>query len=91
MYGSANRDPAHFDDPEALRPHPLSEPPPRVRLRHPLLPRRSLARLEIRLFLEELVRRVRGMRLEPESVEEMPNAFVYGLRAARMELDFVDG
>jgi hypothetical protein len=31
------------------------------------------------------------MRLEPGSVEEMPNAFVYGLRAARMELDFIDG
>ena len=40
MYSAANRDPAHFDDPETLRRDPQPEPPPRVRLRHPLLPGR---------------------------------------------------
>jgi hypothetical protein len=35
------------------------------------------------------VRRVRDVRLVPGTVEEMPNAFVYGLRSARIELDFV--
>jgi hypothetical protein len=44
--------------------------------------------MEIRLFLEELARRVTSLRLVPGSVEEMPNAFVYGLRSARMELEF---
>jgi cytochrome P450 family 142 subfamily A polypeptide 1 len=91
MYSSANRDPAHFENPEALD---LTRYPNRHLAfgfgTHFCLGA-SLARLEIRLFLEELARRVRGMRLEPGSVEEMPNAFVYGLRAARMELDFIDG
>jgi cytochrome P450 family 142 subfamily A polypeptide 1 len=90
MYGSANRDPAHFADPEALD-----------LLRYPnrhlafgfgthFCLGASLARLEIRLFLEELARRVDALRLVPGSIEEMPNPFVYGLRAARMELDFID-
>jgi cytochrome P450 family 142 subfamily A polypeptide 1 len=91
MYGSANRDPAHFDDPEALD---LTRYPNRHLAfgfgTHFCLGA-SLARLEIRLFLEELVRRVRELHLVPDSVVEMPNAFVYGLRAAHMELDFVDG
>ena len=49
----------------------------------------ALARMEIRLFFEELVRRVRGFRLVPGTEpEEMPNAFVFGLRSAYMEFDF---
>ena len=90
MYSSANRDPAHFDEPERLD---LTRYPNRHLAfgfgTHFCLGA-SLARLEIRLFLEELVRRVRALRLEPGPVEEMPNSFVYGLRAARMELDFGD-
>ena len=45
----------------------------------------SLARLEIRLFFEELLQRVSGFRVVPDSIEEMPNAFVYGLRSAQVE------
>ena len=67
MYGSANRDPAHFDDPEALD---LTRYPNRHLAfgfgTHFCLGA-SLARLEIRLFLEELVRRVRALRLVPDS------------------------
>jgi hypothetical protein len=33
---------------------------------------------------------VAGVRVVPGTVEEMPNAFVYGLRSAQVELDFVD-
>ena len=84
MYSSANRDPAHFDDPEHLDV-----------TRHPnqhlsfgfgthFCLGASLARLEIRVFFEELLRRVRGMRLVEGSVVEMPNAFVYGLKSARV-------
>jgi cholest-4-en-3-one 26-monooxygenase len=88
MYSSANRDPAHFADPERLE---LTRRP-----NHHLAfgfgthfcLGAALARLEIRVFLEELVRRVREVRLVPGTVEEMPNAFVYGLRSARIELDF---
>lgn len=89
MYSSANRDPSHFADPERLD---LTRYPNRHLAfgfgTHFCLGA-SLARFEIRLFLEELVRRVEALRLEPGTIEEMPNAFVYGLRAARMELDFI--
>jgi cholest-4-en-3-one 26-monooxygenase len=46
----------------------------------------GLARLEIRVFFEELVRRVGSMRLLSEPVE-MPNAFVFGLRSALVRLE----
>jgi len=86
MYSAANRDPAHFADPERLDV-----------TRHPnqhlsfgfgthFCLGASLARLEIRVFFEELVRRVREMHLVEGSVVEMPNAFVYGLRSARVRL-----
>ena len=86
MYPAANRDPAHFEDPENLDV-----------TRHPnhhiafgfgthFCLGSSLARLEIRLFLEELLSRVDSLSVVEGSVQEMPNAFVYGLRSARMEL-----
>jgi cytochrome P450 family 142 subfamily A polypeptide 1 len=88
MYGAANRDPEHFDEPERLD---LTRYPNRHLAfgfgTHFCLGA-SLARMEIRLFLEELARRVTSLRLVPDSIEEMPNAFVFGLRSARMELDF---
>jgi cytochrome P450 family 142 subfamily A polypeptide 1 len=89
MYASANRDPAHFADPERMdltrRPnHHLS-----FGFGTHFCLGAALARLEIRVFLEELTRRVREVRVVPGTVVEMPNAFVYGLRSARVELDFV--
>jgi cholest-4-en-3-one 26-monooxygenase len=87
MYSSANRDPAHFVDPERLDV-----------TRHPnqhlafgfgthFCLGASLARLEIRVFFEELILRVQSMRLAEGSVVEMPNAFVYGLKSARVGFD----
>jgi cytochrome P450 family 142 subfamily A polypeptide 1 len=86
MYSSANRDPAHFDAPEALDV-----------TRHPnhhiafgfgthFCLGSSLARLEIRVFFEEFLQRVADISVVDGSVVEMPNAFVYGLRSAGVEL-----
>jgi len=47
----------------------------------------SLARLEIRICFEELLARVQRVVTVPDSVVEMPNAFVYGLRSALVELE----
>ena len=86
MYSSANRDPAHFEDPEALDV-----------TRHPnhhisfgfgthFCLGSSLARMEIRVFFEELLGRVADLRVLDDTIVEMPNAFVFGLRSAQMEL-----
>jgi cholest-4-en-3-one 26-monooxygenase len=92
MYGSANRDPAHFADPE--RYDVARTPNNHIAFgfgTHFCLGA-ALARMEIRLFFTELVRRVRSMRLVPGTEPvEMPNAFVYGLRSAHVEFDFERG
>jgi cytochrome P450 family 142 subfamily A polypeptide 1 len=89
MYSSANRDPAHFTDPE--RYDVTRRPNNHIAFgfgTHFCLGA-ALARMEVRVFFEELVRRVRSMRLVPGTEPvEMPNAFVYGLRSAHVELDF---
>jgi cytochrome P450 family 142 subfamily A polypeptide 1 len=46
----------------------------------------ALARLEIRTFFEEWVERVASFRIVPDSVVEMPNAFVFGVRSATIEV-----
>ncbi len=89
MYSSANRDPAHFDEPE--RYDVTRSPNNHIAFgfgTHFCLGA-ALARMEIRLFFAELVRRVRSMRLVPGAEPvEMPNAFVYGLRSAHVEFEF---
>jgi cytochrome P450 family 142 subfamily A polypeptide 1 len=91
MYSSANRDAAHFVDPE--RYDVTRNPNNHIAFgfgTHFCLGA-ALARMEIRFFFEELVRRVRSMRLVPGmSPVEMPNAFVYGLRSAHVEFEFED-
>ncbi len=85
MYPSANRDPAHFDDPES---YDVTRSP-----NHHLAfgfgthfcLGAALARLEIRIFFERLLERVdRIERIEGTPQVEMPNAFVHGLREAHL-------
>ena len=89
MYGSANRDPKHFTDPERF--DVTRQPNPHIAFgfgTHFCLGT-ALARLEIKTFFEEFVRRVASFRLTPGTTpEEMPNAFVYGLRSAHLDLQF---
>jgi cytochrome P450 family 142 subfamily A polypeptide 1 len=89
MYGSANRDAHHFDRPEEF--DVRRQPNNHIAFgfgTHFCLGA-ALARLEIRTFFEELLRRVRSFSLAPGATPvEMPNAFVYGLASAQMELIF---
>ena len=88
MYSSANRDPAHFVDPEDF--DVTRSPNHHLAFgfgTHFCLGA-ALARLEIRVFFEEFVSRVADLRLVPGTTPvEMPNSFVYGLREAHLELE----
>jgi cholest-4-en-3-one 26-monooxygenase len=85
MYGSANRDPAHFAEPERFDVTRKPNDHIAFGLGTHFCLGAGLARLEIRVFFEEFVKRVGAVRLVTEPVE-MPNAFVFGLRAAEIEL-----
>ncbi len=87
MYGSANRDPERFPDPERLDVTRRPNDHIAFGLGTHFCLGAGLARLEIKIFFEEFVRRVSSFRLTPGgSVVEMPNAFVYGLRSADLDL-----
>ena len=85
MYPSANRDPAHFTDPERFDVTRKPNDHIAFGLGTHFCLGAGLARLEIRVFFEEFVRRVGSVRRVGEQVE-MPNAFVFGLKAADVEL-----
>lgn len=88
MYPSANRDPDHFTDPETF--DVTRDPNHHIAFgfgTHFCLGA-ALARLEIRTFFEELLRRVDDVRVKPGTLVEIPNAFVYGVERAEVELTF---
>ena len=85
MYGSANRDPAHFDQPERFDVTRKPNDHIAFGLGTHFCLGAGLARLEIRVFFEEFVQRVGAVRIVSDPVE-MPNAFVFGLRSADVEL-----
>ena len=86
MYPSANRDEAVFDAPERF--DVGREPNPHVAFgfgTHFCLGA-ALARLEIRVMFEELLPRLRDLRLAPGvAPERIPNAFVRGFRSLHVE------
>ena len=85
MYPSANRDSAHFQDPESY--DVTRTPNHHIAFgfgTHFCLGA-ALARLEIQIFFERLLERVaRIERIEGEPQVEMPNAFVHGLLEAHL-------
>ncbi len=86
MYGSANRDETKFVDPERF--DVTRNPNPHIAFgfgAHFCLGV-ALAKLEIRTFFEEFVRRVDSFEVVPGSVVDMPNAFVHGLKSADLRL-----
>jgi cytochrome P450 family 142 subfamily A polypeptide 1 len=89
LYGSANRDEGHYADPERF--DVTRQPNNHIAFgfgTHFCLGA-ALARLEIKVFFEELLRRVEALALTPGTEPvEMPNAFVYGLRSAHLDLTF---
>ncbi len=87
LYSSANRDTAHFTDPERFDVTRRPNEHIAFGLGTHFCLGAGLARLEIRVFFEEFVKRVGQVRLTPGGrLEEMPNAFVYGLKAADLDL-----
>jgi cholest-4-en-3-one 26-monooxygenase len=89
MYSSANRDEQHFVDPERF--DVTRTPNNHIAFgfgTHFCLGT-ALARLEILTFFQEFVRRVESFRLTPGTTPvEMPNAFVYGLESAHLDVNF---
>ena len=86
MYGSANRDETHFTDPERF--DVTRTPNHHIAFgfgTHFCLGV-ALAKLEIRTFFEEFVRRVDSFEVVPGTVVDMPNAFVHGLKSADLRL-----
>jgi cytochrome P450 family 142 subfamily A polypeptide 1 len=86
MYSSANRDEAVFEEPHRF--DVGREPNPHVAFgfgTHFCLGA-ALARLEIRVMFEELLPRLRDLRLAPGAQpERIPNAFVRGFRSLHVE------
>jgi cholest-4-en-3-one 26-monooxygenase len=89
MYPSANRDPSHFDDPERFDVARTPNNHLSFGFGTHFCLGAALARLEIRTFFEEFVRRVREIRVVPGSVDFLPNSYVNGVNSAEIELVFV--
>jgi cholest-4-en-3-one 26-monooxygenase len=88
MYPSGNRDETIFDAPDRF--DVAREPNPHIAFgfgSHFCLGA-ALARLEIRVMFEELLPRLRNLRLTPGTApERIPNAFVRGFRSLHVEFD----
>jgi cytochrome P450 family 142 subfamily A polypeptide 1 len=90
MYSSANRDEAHFDEPDRFDVERTPNNHIAFGFGTHFCLGASLARLEIRVFFEELLRRTTGWRPAPGTAPVWtPNAFVRGVERAHVEIDFI--
>jgi cytochrome P450 family 142 subfamily A polypeptide 1 len=90
MYSSANRDEAHFDRPEEFRVDRTPNNHISFGFGTHFCLGASLARLEIRVFFEELLRRTSSWKLTPGTEPvEMANAFVRGIESAHVDFEFI--
>ena len=87
MYSSANRDLDHFENPDVFDVTRTPNNHISFGFGTHFCMGASLARLEIKSMFQELLSRVKSISVVPESVVEMPNAFVYGLKSAQVEFE----
>ena len=86
MYPSANRDPAVFDDPERYDVLRKNNHHVAFGFGTHFCLGASLARLEIKVMFEELLRRIPDFRLQPYADPQIqPAAFARGLKSLRIE------
>ena len=78
LTGAANRDERRFPDRDRFDIHRDDRPPPGVRLRHPLLPGRPLARLEGRVALDEVLKRFPEWEVDWDHAEQARTSTVRG-------------
>jgi cholest-4-en-3-one 26-monooxygenase len=84
MYTSANRDEAHFENPDTFDVQRTPNHHIAFGFGTHFCLGAALARSEIKTFFEEFVRRVDSFTVA--DVIEMPNAFVFGVKSGRVEL-----
>jgi cholest-4-en-3-one 26-monooxygenase len=85
-YAAANRDPSHFTNPETFDVTRTPNQHIAFGFGSHFCLGVALAKLEIRTFFEQFVKRVDSFTIDESSVIEMPNAFVFGLRALNIEI-----
>ena len=87
-YPAANRDPAHFEDPETFDVTRTPNNHIAFGFGTHFCMGASLARLEIKTFFAQLIERVESLhRLRDQPHIEMPNAFVYGIKESHMRFE----
>lgn len=87
LYSSANRDAEIFDDPFAFDVTRENNPHIAFGFGTHFCLGASLARLEIKIFFEEFVKRFSSMSLSTAGpIVDMPNAFVHGLESAHIDV-----
>ena len=87
LNGSGDRDERHFPNPDVLRRPPRHRPPPRVRLRHPLLHRRRTRppRRTV-VALRETLRRFPTWEIDESRLERVHTSTVRGYASVPMRV-----